>query len=223
MREKYWNSNSKDELFKLCVGQTYGVNPVDNLSLIKENKGHEAYNLNKILNFNTTHKVVDLGSGCGFIAAKIAPLVDRLYCLDIDENFLNYCKEENQNLTNVHYALIKYGDLSILNDKQIDIIYATAVFIHFNLYDLVIYLEQCYKYLSVNGKLLFNFLNSKMLKIDNTTFQRHTKRYMDDPVNLFTNVYYNHPDTVKSVAKQIGFSIIEETYEQDRCFLLLSK
>jgi cyclopropane fatty-acyl-phospholipid synthase-like methyltransferase len=223
MREKYWDSDTLSDLFRLCVGKTYGDNPLEKLDEIRTVKNYEANNINELIGFTKDDVVADLGSGCGFIARYIAPKVKTLHCLDIDNNFLEYCKIETATSANVAHHLIKYADLSVLHDKQLTVIYSTALFIHFNLYDIYNYLAACYACLDTNGRVLFDFLDANRLNISSDLFKRHNQRYLEDCSNLFTNVYWNDPQMVKRVSEQIGFAIEAEKIDNAQYFLVLRK
>jgi cyclopropane fatty-acyl-phospholipid synthase-like methyltransferase len=95
--------------------------------------------------------VIDLGSGCGFIADALAPDVAHLWCADISKSFLDYAKKVTQKHANVTCQQIEFGKLSGL--PQVTARYSVAVFIHFNLYDCYLYLTQCYNCLESNGRL----------------------------------------------------------------------
>ena len=207
----------------MCVGKTYGENPLDKVDKIRSTKAHEANNIIELLSLTSSDTVVDLGSGCGFIARALAPKVNKLYCLDISEDFLNYCKQETQHNNNVECYLVEYADLSPLANHNITAIYATALFIHFNLYDVYHYINACYNCLPTGGRLMFDFLNSQKLDITNDTFKRHSAAYLNDISVLSTCTYHNHPETVEKIYTQIGFKLLKTKIENNHYFVVLEK
>lgn len=207
----------------MYIGRTYGENPHDRVDEIRIIKSHEAKNIIELLSLTKHDTVVDLGSGCGFIARALAPQVDKLYCLDISQDFLSYCKHETEHNSNVECHLIEYADLSPLQDLNITAIYSTALFIHFNLYDVYHYINACYNHLPVGGRLMFDFLNSQKLDITDSTFKRHSTAYLNNPLALSTYTYYNHPETVEKIYTQLGFKLLKTKVENNHYFVVLEK
>jgi ubiquinone/menaquinone biosynthesis C-methylase UbiE len=77
-----------------------------------------------ILNFGPGDIVMDLGCGTGLLADRIKTKVEKVYCLDTSERYVNLCAEKFKNDKNVHVYKLKddYIDLSFLNDKFTKII-----------------------------------------------------------------------------------------------------
>jgi cyclopropane fatty-acyl-phospholipid synthase-like methyltransferase len=223
MNSVYWDTESLDSLLLLYVGKTHGENPSQCIDKIRAAKQSEAANIVSMLPLGSNDIVVDLGSGCGFIAKEIAPLVNTLHCVDVSKSFLDYCKVELSGLSNVRYHHIEYSNLTQLPVNEITKIYALALFIHFNLYDIYHYLKSIYMILSPGGKLLFDFLDDKTLNIEDDVWIRHSARYLADQSNFFTNIYYNNEDSVINIAKQIGFSVSMIKHTDQQCWLVLDK
>jgi cyclopropane fatty-acyl-phospholipid synthase-like methyltransferase len=221
MRQNYWQANDLNQLFKLCVGKTYGENPLDAIDQIREVKSHEANNIVNLMSLTAKDTVLDLGSGCGFIANHVAGRVNQLHCADINAEFLAYCQQETIGHANVTYHLIDYADLTAI--PNVTAIYSTALFIHFNLYDIYYYLKSCWECLEPGGKLAFDYLDDQQLNINADVFQRHALRYHEDGNNLFTNLYYNNSQTLRQLYQQLGFEFVASKQDKGQCFLLLQK
>jgi len=217
------SSISLDKLLQLYVGKTYGENPSQNIDKIRVAKQLEAANIIRMLPLGSSDIVVDLGPGCGFIAKEIAPLVKTLHCVDVSKSFLDYCKVELTDLSNVEYHHIQYADMSMIPPNQVSRVYALALFIHFNLYDIYHYLKSIHTILATGGKLLFNFLDDKTLDITDDIWVRHSAKYLANRTNLFTSVYYNNMDSVIQIAKQIGFTVSMVNHTDQHCWLVLDK
>src|SRR5262249_22541868 len=99
------------------------------------------------LGLTATDRVLDLGSGMGFIAEVIAPEVERLYCADLSSTYLSDCRRRVASLGNVECHQLGYADLSALYGRRISKVYSTLLFIHFNFYDFVLYLRELHKVL----------------------------------------------------------------------------
>lgn len=216
-----WESSNIDELLSLLVGKEYGPNPREQLEHIMTSKCHEAQNIKKYLNLSSEDRVLDLGSGCGFIANHLAHSVASLQCADISKSFLDYAQRINQLHPNVSYHHIPFADVSSVG--SVTAIYSVAVFIHFNLYDCYLYLKQCYNCLESQGRMLFDILNDAHVDVDSPRWQRHSDRYARDRLNIFTNVHYNNPASVLRMAQQIGFDVTQCFDERDHTFILLRR
>jgi cyclopropane fatty-acyl-phospholipid synthase-like methyltransferase len=139
---KNWQADDLTGLLNLLVGHSYGADPIAQLDTIKQSKFYESQNIVKSLCLTKSDRVIDLGAGCGFIAEHVAPLVAHLDCVDISESFLKYNQLVNKHNSNMGYYIIPFADMSGV--PKATAIYSVAVFIHFNLYDCCLYLEQCY-------------------------------------------------------------------------------
>jgi cyclopropane fatty-acyl-phospholipid synthase-like methyltransferase len=217
----HWEADDLKRLLTLLVGHTYGTDPMAQLDTIRQAKFYEAQHIIQSLSLKEEDQVIDLGAGCGFIAEHVAPKVSYLNCVDISESFLKYNRLVNRHNNNISYYNIPFADMSAV--PKANAIYSVAVFIHFNLYDCYLYLQQCYNCLQDNGRLWFNFLNDQALDTTADRWQRHTARYLKDRTAIFTNVHYNNATALSVLATQIGFDL-EQTYnENDHTFFLLRK
>jgi cyclopropane fatty-acyl-phospholipid synthase-like methyltransferase len=216
-----WESNDLNGLLNLLVGQTYGPDAAFQIEVIKQNKYFESQNIKQYLNLTAQDTVIDLGSGCGFIADFITPEVAHCYLVDVSKSFLDYAKKVTHRHTNITYQQIEFGNLAAL--PPVTAIYSVAVFIHFNLYDCYLYLKQCYNCLESGGRMLFNFLNDKYLDTTTSLWQRHTIRYLMDRSNAFTNLHYNSASAITKIIEQVGFTIEKCNDEEPHTFVLLRK
>ena len=117
------------------------------------------------LKLQSTDIVCDLGSGMGVIAEVIAPEVKHVHCCDISGEFLKVCKERTQNFDNIETHEIAYADLSAVEGKGVNKVYSTLLFIHFNFYDVVYYLQEINKVLDKDGLVLLRFLGRGALPV----------------------------------------------------------
>jgi len=139
--KRNWDFVEKRELLYALVGYDFGMEPEKRLDEIREYKAKESNFLLHALKLTKDDVVLDLGSGCGFIARVAAPLCKQLYCLDISSEFLRFAQDELAQFRNVGFHRMPFGNLHFLDDKKITKGYANAVFIHFNFFDVVIYLR----------------------------------------------------------------------------------
>lgn len=210
-----WDSQSEWETFRKYVGTTYS-----SLEEALEAKSNEASYIKEYLNLSKTDKVMDLGSGYGFIAYHLAQSVDHVYCVDVSETFLSKCEKVNEEHTNVSCHLIERA--SFEKFSNIDAIYCVAVFIHFNIYDVVTNLTGLHNVLKPGGKLLFDFYDADYLDYNDSVFQRHIQRYRENRDNLLTIINFNSKAAVINIAENIGFAV-SVMHEGKQPMFLLTK
>ena len=82
-----------------------------------------------MFNYNKKHTVLDIGCGNGDFAEKISSKVDRVYCLDTSQEFINLCKTKVANRNNVKIFKLgnDYTNLSFLKNVKFSIIIANSV------------------------------------------------------------------------------------------------
>lgn len=210
-----WNSTDNIDLFRKYVGDTYP--DLDAAMLAK--KGEADY-ISEYLSLSSDSTVIDLGPGIGFIASYIAPNVKHLCCVDISQSFLDKSEEILGHYPNVSFNRIEHGDLSMFSN--IDAIYCVAVFIHFNIYDISIYLEEMHRILSPNGKVLIDFYDADFLSPTDSVFQRHKELYKHDRSFLITNINFNSKQAVLNICEHLGFDV-DIKREGKHPLLLLTK
>src|ERR1700688_1398297 len=89
-----WEFEDRKTLLYALVGNDFGPDPQTRLDEIRQYKKNEAKFLLDALKPTAKDRVIDLGSGFGFIARVVAPLVERVWFLDISNEFLECAKEE---------------------------------------------------------------------------------------------------------------------------------
>lgn len=204
-----WQYEDAHKVLIACVGHNFGPNPEENLDEIRRGRQGRGVKVIQQLQLNASHDVADLGSGCGFVDRPIAPKVKTLTCIDISPSFLNYCKNELSSFTNVAYCLAKYGKFPGIDDASLDAIFSTAVFIHFNYYDFVIYLREIARVLRENGTFLVEILNADVLHMGvEAPFVEHLRNYPSSRETHIFNVLQPFSLTaLRNLAPQIGFFV----------------
>ena len=210
-----WNSTSSNELIRKYVGKTHST-----LENVKQAKQIEANYIKEHLQLNAESVVMDLGPGGGFIASYIAPCVKHLHCVDISQTFLDRSKEVLRDYENVSYHLIDYGKID--QGYKVDAIYCVAVMIHFNIYDIAIYLASLYDVLNDGGKLLFDFYDADHLDPTDSVFKRHLQCYKERPASLVTNINFNSKQAIINICRDIGFEVSEKK-DGNQPFFLVTK
>jgi len=210
-----WDSNIDQGLLKLYVGTTY-----NNLEELGAEKEIQAKRIVKYLNINNTDTVLDIGPGLGFVASFVSPQCEKLICTDISSSFLIKATALLQSFNNIECKKMKHGDLSAFT--SIDKIYCMAVFIHFNIYDVGIYLEQVYNSLKPGGKFLFDFYDADKFEPTNEVYQRHKQIYAHNKDSLSKNINFNSKSAVEKLCIHYGFDVQFIT-EDHHPWVLLTK
>jgi len=205
-----WEFKTQHDILIACVGTNFGNNPEDKLEEIRSNRAYLGDHIRYTLGLTSTDRVADIGSGCGFVTRAIVPHVAHMWCVDISKDFMEYCRTELSEFSNVSYSYAEYANFVGIDSGCLHACYSTAVFIHFNYYDLIFYLTEVNRVLSVGGKFLFDFLDSDRLDYKKSeVFQRHFTAYRANRAQYIFNIL--HPlslRTIEAVAPQVGFEIV---------------
>jgi SAM-dependent methyltransferase len=218
-----WDFVNKRELLYSLVGFDFGMEPEKKLDEIRAYKQKESAFLLDTLKLSKNDVVLDLGSGCGFIARVAAPLCRQLYCVDISSEFLRFAQDELSMFSNVAFHRMPFADLHYLDDKEITKGYANAVFIHFNFFDVVLYLREIYRILARGGLFLFGLSNTDCLDIHaDRYFPLVLSHYLQDRTSP-TLMKWNSAHGVCSAARQIGFEASEVWVGHGSAMILVRK
>ncbi|MGH9741969.1 MAG: class I SAM-dependent methyltransferase, partial [Candidatus Acidiferrum sp.] len=114
-----WEFNDRRKLLYALVGYDFGPEPEKKLDEIRAYKLNEANFLIDALKPEPTDRILDLGSGCGFVARAFAPLCERVHCVDISGEFLDFCKAELSEFSNVEFRQMEFAQLGFLTGRGI--------------------------------------------------------------------------------------------------------
>src|SRR5882762_900253 len=218
-----WEFRDRKTLLYALVGNDFGPDPESRLDEISEYKKNESKFLIDALALKPTDRVIDLGSGFGFIARVTAPLVDRLWCLDISNEFLDCARQELREFPNVEFHQMDFADLRFLAGKGITKGYANAVFIHFNFFDITLYLQQLFAILEPGGLFVFGMSDTDSLDI-------HSDRYFGVVLDKYKEnrrspvlMHWNSAKAVCRAAERIGFRATNAYAGGGSAMILLEK
>ena len=134
-----WEFSNVHDLLVACVGNNFGDNPEEHLPEIRASRALLGKRLVSLMEIQKHHIVLDIGSGGGFVTRPVVEKARHVHCVDISKDFLAYCKEELAEFDNVTFHVVEYAAFPDIMDSEVDRVYSTAVFIHFNFYDYVLY------------------------------------------------------------------------------------
>jgi cyclopropane fatty-acyl-phospholipid synthase-like methyltransferase len=204
-----WRFKDRISQLRAIAGTAFGTEVDEALVKVREFKNFEASISAQDLALGADDVVAEIGSGYGFWATATAPLVRRILCLDISPDFLDLCRQEVACRPNIECHLIAPGDLSCLRASGVNKVYSAGVFIHFNLYDVVIYLKQIFELLPPGGRVMFNIANADcdtLFEFDQ--WQLAVQWYWENKTRLFELMQFNSPPTVIKLAERLGFEVM---------------
>jgi predicted TPR repeat methyltransferase len=219
-----WNYTSKHDLLVACVGYNFGDKPLERLPEIREARGAYGHQVSMRMGLTKDDIVLDIGSGWGFAARALAPNVRAIHCADISSDFLGMCAEELADFPNAHTHLMKHADFSGLKGLGINRAYATAVFIHFNIYDFYLYFEGLSDLMAPGSKLYFDY--NEATAIDpalhtGKTFLQHVEGYRHDRSRIFELINPTNINTVAAMATLHGWHVVETWQTFETCHSVL--
>jgi hypothetical protein len=204
------------------LGYNFGPNPESCLDAIRQDRGGYGHTIAHRMDLTSEDIVLDIGSGCGFVGRSIAPKVKKLYCADMSRSFLGFCQRELAEFANVDCQLIDYADFASLAGNGINRVYSTAVWIHFNFYDMFHYLTALRELLPIGGTVYFDYCDAEYLPgPDQRAFKDHAAGYKADRSTIQTLLQFNSLAAVKKALEMTGFSFdaVWDTYQDCRSVL----
>jgi SAM-dependent methyltransferase len=212
--DRWMFENSRDKMDALGVFHIDGGR--ENLDAVVARRHERLPELRSRLALDPNDIVVDLGSGTGFVAEVVAPLVQKLYCVDISPTFLEDAKARlsEQDIENVEFILTDYADFARSFRQRVTKIYALLLFIHFNYFDFLHYLAECNHVLRTGGLLYFDFNDGDQFILDNPrdsfvpqipTYKANRKEW------IFNCMHMSSLTLLRNIAPQLGYKL-EATY-----------
>jgi cyclopropane fatty-acyl-phospholipid synthase-like methyltransferase len=203
-----WNFDDPSRLLQ-SVG-SFGATDAERYAHVMETRTRRAAEVAERLKLTRDDVVVDLGSGLGITANRLAPCVKRLICADLSSSFLEQCRRLNRGVVNVEPVQVSYADLSAI-PPPVDKIYALLLFIHFNVYDLVYYLSECNRILRRGGLLYFDFHDGARVRLESNGgpeggISRHLALYKEHRSHwVFQSMQVCSVDVLNNLFAQTGF------------------
>lgn len=205
-----WETNDHRHLFRLLAGKHFGDRPEEELDAIRAAKRNRAASLCKRTGCNKESVVLEIGSGMGFTSKYVASEAKQLYCCDISESFLEIARRECANVSNIEFKKIDNERSLFLPfaDAFFDIIFADAVFIHLNLYDIFWYFSEFQRLAKTGGRVHIDVKN--VSKMDLSMLSEMAGYYRDNKSSLETLLCWNSVGAVVAIAAHFGFKLTLE-------------
>ena len=147
---------------------------------------------------------LEIGSGGGRVAGRVAPLVKHLYCMDISSEMLKKLTEalaDRDNVTPLHVEDAVFPDVL----KDLDFIYSFDVFVHLDLHTQWKYIRQAAEALRPGGAAFFHTTNLRT--------HEGWKRFSSQERATLDGHYFVMPETVRLLAAKAGFRVEKESTE----------
>lgn len=216
-----WTHSDQLSLLRAHGGWEFGSTFAEAFPKLQEKKAAEARFTAHLLQLGKDDVYCEIGPGFGFEANVLAPLVKELHLLEISKSFQDVCRTVVKH-PNVTFYLIEPSKLDVLQQIRPNKVYSTGVLIHFNVYDLFIYLEAIAESLSQGGRFVFTFLNLDAPDaLESQEWKEVVSLYRANKTRLVELMYWNSFATVQKLCHAVGFTI-EQTCFPDRIYTYVS-
>lgn len=207
-----------------CIGPKYGQDPEARLEEIRENRYRYGKKICRFLKVNENDIVMDIGSGCGFVSRAASEIAREVHCLDISEDFLEFTRLELSQYPNTQFHKIDYAKFADISDQYASKVFSTAVFIHFNYYDILFYMIEINRVLQTDGLFFVDIIDADALSL-------HTMAGIKNNISKYDNsdrgdAQLMHPFSLtafKNLAPQLGFSVEQVSHAADVAEVVLKK
>jgi len=217
--DEAWVGLSLDDQRQMLIsliGYQFGEQPEQHVDAIRASRRRYAARFARQAGIKKSHRVLEIGSGCGFGTGLLAERSAVVTACDISPAYLSYARLQCQQYDNVCFLQIDNRSLQAIETGSMDAVISISVFIHLNLYDIYWYLQECRRVLSRGGRVCFDFSDEHMLfqsrpwwrrrqALHDQVFLDHSKDYRRDHRQLFALLQWNSEQGICQVAKQCGF------------------
>jgi ubiquinone/menaquinone biosynthesis C-methylase UbiE len=208
--KKPWERETLPEQLLCLVGWWYGPSPENAQDLIREGKREWYEFLAQFSGLSSTDEVLEVGSGMGWGSVHIAPQVKRLYCSDVSRSFLQHAREVCRQHSNTSFHEIQSAKFAFLGDRSVDAVIASAVFIHFDLFDIYWHFAEFQRILRPGGRVAFDFMSADGINFAaDQLFRQNAEIKAACPDDLLYSelMKWNSFGAVVNAASAFGFSL----------------
>lgn len=158
-------------------------------------------------NVNAESVVVEIGSGGGRLASRVAGRVAHLYCLDVSKEMLTACRAALAKSSNVTYVLLEKPRFPDELSGAVDFVYAFGVFVHLDLHIMWKYFQEIHRVLKPGRRA---FLHTANLKAP-----LGWQRFASQERFAVPDFYFVSPEIIGLMAEHAGLTIIADSQGHD--------
>lgn len=225
-----WYKHEIDTLrtmLSTCIGPKWGPNPEERIDEIRASRYGYGKKVCRVLGVTEHDAVADFGSGCGFVTRAACEQARQVHCLDLNEAFLDFTRNELSAFDNARFHHIAYASAPDIPDASIDKAFSTAVFIHFLYYDVLFNLIEVNRILRPGGLFFFDILDADAITLATATaFKNHASIYKTTVRGDGNTLQPFSLAALANLAPQLGFDVLSTTHIQgadDVAEILLKK
>jgi SAM-dependent methyltransferase len=150
-------------------------------------------------------RVLEIGQGGGRFTARIAPLVERIVCLDVSANMLRRARDDMPSRANVSFVLSDGRGLAPIMPGSVDFCFAYDVFVHLDQEDIYLYLQDLRRVLRPGGRAVISFANLLdplgFRQFEREAARHRTGRRSPGRINFLS------PEIVRTLAAAAGLEV----------------
>lgn len=201
-----WEFSDDNGMYQNLVGSYHGPDPLENKEKIASGRIEVAKYYLRLGVFRKCGVALEIGSGAGHMAEFLSEKVDRIFCVDISQSFLNVASKRCLNCTNVTFHKIVSAKFDFISDASIDAVYTHAVFIHLNIYDIYLYLIEIRRVMRPGARAVIDFLVADEIDFSqNPFFQETLGHYSKSPLALPELLFFNSEKILIRMIRSLGF------------------
>ena len=163
----------------------------------------------------TNTVVVEIGSGGGRIAHRVAPHVSQLICIDVERNMLRLCRAALANAANVTCVLVSKSSVIPLLSDSVDLVYSFDTMVHLDQRTIFRYMQETRRVVHRGGMLMLHVAThdtSKGWEHFEDSVARGASR------GELGSFEYLDSHAVIRMAEHAGFSVVKRSVEGDGNF-----
>jgi SAM-dependent methyltransferase len=195
-----WEVQSDEQALLALAG-------ISSPEMYRQDRLRRAEELRRSCRIQPSHRGFEIGSGDGTVARLLAPSCAFIDCNDISASFLEKAAENCRGVPNLAFHRIAGWSLSSLSSGQYDFGYSLNVFIHFNPYDIYLYLKEVRRLLKPHGRFYFDACTIGPQTRD--LFHEHARLLRENPEKLRGFLSFNHPELIQSIVEDTDLVVDE--------------
>jgi ubiquinone/menaquinone biosynthesis C-methylase UbiE len=153
----------------------------------------------------TNDTVLEIGCGTGRIGVKLAPRCGHWIGADVSQNMLRHARETLRDCANVSFVHLNGIDLAGVDDRSIDVVYCSGVFMHLDEWDRFRYVMEARRVLKPGGRVYFDNFNLR----SDEGWQLFEDLYRLEPAARPPNISRSStPEELRTYAERAGYQDI---------------